>query len=99
MGRTDLIRRGAASSNIGGAQPSPAVLCSAAPSTSVRQPTETAKPRDASDAVAAIRCCIETFAAARSSRGVWQRERALAETLGGSPIDMATAAAARRLGE
>lgn len=51
------------------------------------------------DQIAAVRLCIRRFALARSGRGVWQVERDLAVKLGGSAIDIATAAAARRIGE
>jgi hypothetical protein len=48
---------------------------------------------------AAIADVIRRFTVARSSRGVWQAERELADNLGGRSIDVLAAAAARRLGE
>lgn len=50
------------------------------------------------DAARILRRCIERCARHRDGRGPWQAERACAASLGGSPIDRASAAAAARLG-
>lgn len=50
-------------------------------------------------APAIIRRCIAHCAQSRDGRGAWRAERACAAELGGSSIDINTAAAARRLGD
>ena len=50
-------------------------------------------------ALAVIHWCIRDCARSRDGRGAWRVERRCADLLGGSAIDINTAAAARRFGE